>query len=193
MRGALLLAALCSWSGAAWSQTDEIQVYDAEITAPGHFNLTWHNNFTPEGRTEPAYPGGIVPNHALNGVPEWAYGVTDWFEQGLYLPVYTRTGDGELLLDATKVRELFVVPHAHDRTFFYGVNFELSYNAPHWEPTRFSGEIRPIVSALSNSFRRCVWRGTPAASSPAPSRNTPTSVRSITSNRLTSSLTRCSR
>ena len=152
MRGALLLAALCSWSGAAWSQTDEIQVYDAEITAPGHFNLTWHNNFTPEGRTEPAYPGGIVPNHALNGVPEWAYGVTDWFEQGLYLPVYTRTGDGELLLDATKVRELFVVPHAHDRTFFYGVNFELSYNAPHWEPTRFSGEIRPIVGVHLGHF-----------------------------------------
>lgn len=21
---------------------------------------------------------GIVPNHALNGVPEWGYGVTTW-------------------------------------------------------------------------------------------------------------------
>jgi hypothetical protein len=148
---ALLLAG-CGWMGMAWAQTDEIQVYDAEITAQGKFNLTWHNNFTPSGRTEPAFPGGVVPDHALNGVPEWAYGVTDWFEQGLYLPVYTRTADGELLLDAVKLRELFVVPNAHDRTFFYGVNFEVSYNAPHWEPTRFSGEIRPIIGVHLGRF-----------------------------------------
>jgi hypothetical protein len=127
------------------AQTDEIQVYDAAITAVGRFSLTWHNNFTPSGRTEPDFPGGVVPNHALNGVPEWAYGVTEWFEQGLYLPLYTRTADGELLFDGVKVRELFVVPHAHDRTFFYGINFELSYNKPHWETSRYSGEIRPIV------------------------------------------------
>jgi hypothetical protein len=152
VRGTLLLAALCGWSGAVRAQTDEIQVYDAEITAQGGFNLTWHNNFTPSGRTEPAFPGGVVANHALNGVPEWAYGVTDWFEQGLYLPVYTRTGDGELLLDAVKLRELFVVPHAHDRTFFYGVNFELSYNAPHWEPSRWAGEIRGIVGVHLGRF-----------------------------------------
>jgi hypothetical protein len=142
-----LLACLLASGPIAWAQTDEIQVYDAEITAPGHFNLTWHNNFTPSGRQEPAFPGGIVPNHALNGVPEWAYGVARWFEAGLYLPVYTRTGDGALLFDAVKLRALFVVPDAHERTVFYGVNFELSYNAPHWEPSRFSGEIRPIIGA----------------------------------------------
>ncbi|HVH82791.1 MAG TPA: hypothetical protein VM713_00600 [Steroidobacteraceae bacterium] len=129
----------------ATAQTDEIQVYNAEITAPGHWNLTWHNNFTPSGRATPDFPGGIVPNHALNGVPEWALGLTDWFEGGLYLPVYTRTPDGALLFDSAKLRALFVVPDAHDRSFFYGLNFELSYNTPHWEPSRFSGEIRPII------------------------------------------------
>jgi hypothetical protein len=87
----------------------------------------------------------VVPDHALNGVPEWAYGVTQWFEQGLYLPLYTLTADGRLLFNGVKVRGLFVVPHAHDRTFFYGINFELSYNEPHWETSRYSGEIRPIV------------------------------------------------
>jgi hypothetical protein len=145
IRGALLVVALFGWWGTAWAQTDEIQVYDAEITAPGKWNLTWHNNFTPSGRTEPAFPGGIVPDHALNGVPEWAYGVTPWFEAGLYLPIYSLTRDGELLFDGTKLRALFVVPHAHDRTFFYGINFELSYNTPHWAPSRFAGEIRSIV------------------------------------------------
>ena len=131
-----LLAGLLAAAPAARAQTDELEVYDAEITAVGHFNLTWHNNYTPVGRTQPAFPGGIVPNHALNGVPEWAYGVTKWFEAGLYLPVYTLTNDG---------RALFVVPHAGERTFFYGLNFELSYNEPHWDPSRYSGEMRPII------------------------------------------------
>lgn len=54
----------------ARAQTDEIQVYDAEIAAPGQLNLTWHNNYTISGRTEPTFPRGIVFNHALNGVPE---------------------------------------------------------------------------------------------------------------------------
>lgn len=145
MRCCALLACLLAIASVARAQTDEIQVYDAEIAAPGKLNLTWHNNYTLSGRTQPAFPGGVVPDHALNGVPEWGYGVTSWFEAGLYLPVYTLTDQGDLLFDSTKLRALFVVPDAHRRTFFYGVNFELSYNAPHWEPTRFSGEIRPII------------------------------------------------
>jgi hypothetical protein len=152
VRGALWLVALGGWPGAAWAQTDEIQVYDAEITAPGKWNLTWHNNFTPDGRTEPAFPGGIVPDHALNGVPEWAYGVRPWFEAGLYLPIYTLSRDGALLFDGAKLRALFVLPDAHDRTFFYGINFELSYNTPHWDPSRFSGEMRGILGVHLGRF-----------------------------------------
>ena len=142
---AVLLSLL--WARACPAQTDEIQVYDAEIAAPGVLNLTWHDNFTPVGRSQPAFPGGVVPDHALNGVPEWGYGIAPWFEAGLYLPVYTLTGNGALLFDSVKLRALFVVPDAHQRSFFYGCNFELSYNSPHWEPSRYSGEMRPIVGA----------------------------------------------
>ena len=149
---AALLMCLCTRSPVVLAQTDEIQVYDAEITALGQFNLTWHDNFTPSGRTQPEFPGGVTPNHALNGVPEWAYGVTDWFEAGTYLPVYTLTNDGQLLFDSIKLRALFVVPNAHDRTVFYGVNFELSYNTAHWETSRFSGEIRPIIGVHLGHF-----------------------------------------
>jgi hypothetical protein len=155
MRGtALVLPAfgLLLGSGAARAQTDEIQVYDAGIAPPGQLNLTWHNNFTLSGRTAPAFDGGIEPNHALNGVPEWGYGVTPWFEAGLYLPVYTLTNDGKLLFDGTKLRALFVTPGAADRTFFYGVNVELSYNSPHWEQSRWSGEIRPIIGTHLGRF-----------------------------------------
>jgi hypothetical protein len=97
------------------AQTDEIQVYDAEIAGPGVLNLEVHNNYTFDGLKTPRFPGGLVPNHTLNGVPEWAYGVTDWFEQGLYLPLYSVSSNLGPVLDGFKVRELFVVPHAADR------------------------------------------------------------------------------
>jgi hypothetical protein len=136
---------LVFWSPNAWAQTDEIQVYDAQIAEPGVFNLMVHNNFTPEGLKTPRFPGGLVPNQTLNGVPEWAYGVTDWFEQGLYLPLYSGANGEGPVLDGFKVRELFVVPHAAEQTFFYGINFEFSYNAKHWDPNRSTSEIRPIL------------------------------------------------
>ena len=83
----LLACVLLAAPVVSLAQTDEIQVYDAEIEEPGKFNVMVHTNYTPIGRKTPDYPGGIIPNHSVNGALEWAYGVTDWFEQGLYLPV----------------------------------------------------------------------------------------------------------
>jgi hypothetical protein len=145
LRRTLIAILLMVWPATAFAQTDEIQVYDAEIAKPGVFNLMLHDNYTFSGLTTPRFPGGLVPNHTLNGVPEWAYGVTDWFEQGLYLPLYSDASNLGPTLNGFKVRELFVVPHAADRTFFYGINFEFSYNSPHWDPSRYTSEIRPII------------------------------------------------
>ena len=141
----MLMAAISSAIVTVSAQTDEIQVYDAEIAAPGKLNLMVHNNFTPDGRKTAAIPGGIIPDESLNGVPEWAYGVTDWFEQGLYLPLYSISKNRGATLNGIKLRELFVVPNAAERTFFYGCNFEFSYNAKHWDQSRFTSEIRPII------------------------------------------------
>jgi hypothetical protein len=143
---AVLALVLLAAPMVAVAQTDEIQVYDAEIADPGIFNLMLHTNFTPIGRKTPDFPGGIVPNHSVNGALEWAYGVTDWFEQGLYLPVesaYSKGRGGSI--NGFKIRELFVRPHAEDHTFFYGVNFEFSVNYLYWEPRHVSSEVRPIV------------------------------------------------
>jgi hypothetical protein len=134
------------------AQTDEIQVYTGGLETPGKANLTIHTNYTPDGRTVAGFPGGIVPQGSVNGTLEWAYGVTDWFEAGTYLPVYTFTRDRKLELDGAKLRALFAVPHADTRRFFYGVNFELSFNAKHWDQSRRSGEIRPIVGARSGPW-----------------------------------------
>jgi hypothetical protein len=129
----------------AQAQTDEIQVYDGEIAEKGIFNLTWHDNFTPVGLKTPGFAGGLVNNRNLNGVTEWAYGVTDWFEAGLYLPLYSVSRTRGPSINGGKIRLLFTVPHAADRKFFYAANFEFSYNAKHWDPRRYTSEIRPIV------------------------------------------------
>jgi len=128
------------------AQTDEIQVYDAEIAGPGVFNLMIHTNFTPIGRTTPDFPGSIIADHSFQTTAEWAYGVTPWFEQGLYLPVTTPYSQGRgPSVDGFKIRELFVRPNAAEHEFFYGVNFEFSVNATYWERRRISSEVRPIV------------------------------------------------
>jgi hypothetical protein len=128
------------------AQTDEIQVYDGEIAPPGIFNLMVHNNFTPKGRTTPDYPGAIIANHSYQVTAEWAYGVTPWFEQGLYMPVTSPYSENDgSTINGFKIRELFARPNAHDHTFFYAANFEFSVNHQYWESRTITSEIRPIV------------------------------------------------
>src|SRR5262249_31027660 len=85
-----LVVVIALTSRGASAQTDEIQVYAGGLAPPGVFNLTWHNNSTGKGSETPAFPGAVVADKSWNGVPEWAYGVTRWFEAGLYMPLYTR-------------------------------------------------------------------------------------------------------
>lgn len=130
----------------AAAQTDEIQVYDGEIADPGIFNLMIHNNFTPKGRIEPDYPGAIVANHSYQVTAEFAYGVTPWMEQGLYLPVSTPYSSNQgSTINGFKIRELFARPNAKDHKFVYAANFELSVNRSYWESRTVTSEIRPIL------------------------------------------------
>lgn len=145
VRAAVAIAIALAASGIAPAQTDEIQVYDGVIAEPGVFNLTWHNNFTPVGLKTPGFQGGLVNNRNLNGVTEWAWGVTDWFEAGLYLPLYSISDARGPSINGGKIRLLFTAPHAEERKFFYAVNFEFSYNSKHWDPRTYTSEIRPII------------------------------------------------
>ena len=142
---------LCLVAGLAFSAiaaqpataTDEIQVYNAGIAAPGQFTIQQHLNYVPLGVKEPPFPGGLISNNSINGTPEFAYGVTDWWEVGLYLPFAIK--DQQFLSDAFKLRTLFVSPNAEQRNFFYGVNFEFSNTTPKFSQSRFGLEIRPII------------------------------------------------
>jgi hypothetical protein len=88
--GLLLGSTACALA----TPTDEIQVYTSDIEPTGVFGVTWHNNYTPNGTKTPNFPGALIDNHAYSSVTEWAYGVTPWFEAGLYLPLYADSSNG---------------------------------------------------------------------------------------------------
>jgi hypothetical protein len=149
---------LCWLTGAAFSAvlgqpakaTDEIQVYNAGIAAVGQFTIQQHLNYTAIGLKDPPFPGGLVSNHAINGTPEFAYGVTDWWEVGLYLPFAIQ--DQQFLSNSFKLRTLFVSPNADQRNVFYGINFEFSNETPKFSQTRFAMEIRPIIGIRNAEY-----------------------------------------
>ena len=206
--------ALLTVPSPAFAQTDEIQVYDGGLAPVGTFNLTVHNNFTPRGLTTPAFPGAVVADKSFNGVPEWALGVTPWFEAGLYLPLYSRDKTSSFGLDGFKLRALFAVPNADGRRFFYGANFEFSINAHRWDEQRFTSEVRPIIGwhlkpwdviinpivdtaydglGNSSSSRRRASPTTFPRDGPWRPRSTPTTALSTTSRRAAIRRTRSSR
>jgi hypothetical protein len=139
---------------AAWAVDqvhDEIQVYNADIAEVGQWTYQQHLNFAAVGQTVPEFPGGFTSNHSLQGTPEFAYGLTKWWEVGFYLP-FAVNGSGEFLSDGAKIRNLFVVPDAAKRDFFYGVNFELSYELLPFSPTPWMLEIRPIIGVRNKQW-----------------------------------------
>jgi hypothetical protein len=123
---------------------DEIQVYTAEINEVGQFSVQQHLNYTISGLTTPAYPGALIDNHALNGTPEFAYGVTPWLELGLYIP-WAVNEQGQFLSNNFKLRTLFVTPDAPKKDFFYGLNFEFDFPSWPFVPGHYAMEVRPII------------------------------------------------
>ncbi len=131
--------------------TDEIQVYNAEIAPLHTFTLQQHLNYVWRGSTTPDFEGGIASDRTLNGTPELAYGVTDWYEIGLYAP-FTFDSDGTFIPGGVKLRHLFVSPHAEQRNLFYGLNIELSYQTPRFAQSPFAIELRPILGVRDKGW-----------------------------------------
>ncbi|MFI5001977.1 MAG: hypothetical protein ACHQK9_19010 [Reyranellales bacterium] len=143
-KSVLLAAIAVQFTASAARATDEIQVYNAEIAPLNTFTLQQHLNYVWSGSTTPDFPGGFASNRTLNGTPELAYGVTDWYEVGLYAP-FAFDSNGTFLPGGFKLRHLFVSPNAAERKFFYGMNVELSYQAPSFAQSAFGIELRPIL------------------------------------------------
>jgi hypothetical protein len=147
---ALLLALAGSFAPATSYAFDEIQVYNAEIAEVGQWTVQQHLNYAFAAPQEPPFPGAFSPDHALNGTPEFAYGVTKWFERGWYLPF--AASDNRFLSNGGKIRTLFVVPNAADRSFLYGINFEFAYGTPPFAQSLFNIEARPIIGVRNKDW-----------------------------------------
>jgi len=145
-----IAAALLLAPGHQAHATDEIQVYNAGIAAVGQFTIQQHLNYIPLGVKDPPFPGGLISHNSINGTPEFAYGITDWWEVGLYLPFSIK--DDKFYSNAFKLRTLFVSSHADQRNFFYGINFELSNETPPFAQTRWALEMRPIIGWRNSEY-----------------------------------------
>jgi hypothetical protein len=133
--------------------SDEIQVYAADINAPGDFGLELHVNTTPNGRQTPDYPGEATPHHGLRITPELSYGLTSAFEAGLYLPT-NRDPDGTFELAGAKLRLkwLPITPAGDEEGPFLGVNGELSRLKQRYSESRSSLEVRFIGGHRSTDW-----------------------------------------
>lgn len=141
---------LCAALARPAQATDEIQVYNAGIADVGQFTIQQHLNYTPMGVKDAPFPGGLISNGAINGTPEFAYGVTDWWEVGLYLPFAIK--DQIFYSNAFKLRTLFVSPHADQQNLFYGINFEFSRETPPFAQTQYAMEMRPIIGIRNSKY-----------------------------------------
>ncbi len=118
-RSILFAASLLLASAVSAHAVDEIQVYNAEIAKVGQWTMQLHLNYAFIGRKEPDFPGGLIPHRALNGTPEWAYGITDWWEMGFYAP-FAVDQNGRSYSNAIKLRQLFVTPNGQTARYFTG-------------------------------------------------------------------------
>lgn len=62
------------------------------------------------------------------------------------------TRNGGVTYNGFKLRTLFVTPDAANREFFYGANFEFSFNTAHWDERKYTSEIRGIVGTHAGRF-----------------------------------------
>ncbi len=191
--------------------TDEIQVYNAGIAAPGQFTVQQHLNYVGLGVSSRRFRAVSSPTAGVNGTPEFAYGVTDWWEPGLIRRSRSRTASScrtpssphPPCFAERRPAQLFTASISSSairhRVFRRRVR---AGNPPHHRRAqcRLGGHRQPSASTSASTLRsggfRSGGRALRASSAPicTPASNiTPTSARSVTSASSASSSTCCSR
>ena len=122
----------------------EIQVYQDDVNAPGHFGLETHINYTIDGHRPPSYPGEQPPNHVGRLTLEPALGITEFLELGGYLQNMIN-GDGQYKFSGVKLRAKFVLPSRYTGKLFFGINVEIGRVPRAVEEGGWANEFRPIA------------------------------------------------
>ena len=105
-----------------------------------------HLNYIPLGLKDPsAFPGGLVSNHSLNGTPEFAYGITDWWEVGLYLPFSIQ--EPKVLFGCVQAKDAICLATRGSARIVLRRKFQEFSNERRRNSaqTRFAMEICPII------------------------------------------------
>jgi hypothetical protein len=131
---------------------EEIQVYMNEMSKQGEYGLDLHNNYVASGPSLPDYPGGLPSLHTYRMTPEFAYGVTDNLEAGLYI-LSAVNPQGGISVGGEKVRLKYIAPKASpDQDYWVGVNFEIGYLNRYYDINPSSAELKTIYG-----FKKGPW------------------------------------
>lgn len=146
-----VITALCVLSSLVLAPTlakaapEEIQVYMDELGPKGGYGLDVHMNYTADGRKAPTYGGEMASDNRWRITPEWAYGLTDNVELGLYLPLATIDNSGKLELGGVKGRIKYIAPRAEGQNWFWGTNFEIGRVRKSYDINPWNAELKAIA------------------------------------------------
>jgi hypothetical protein len=132
---------------------DEIQVYDDDINKPKEFSLELHSNYIISGSKTPAWEGDAPSHHSFRITPEFAYGLTETLEAGLYLPLLRESGQ-DVRLEGAKLR-LKYLSAPKDVPYYWGLNGELGHVSLRSAEQHWNMELRPIFG-----YRMDKWQFT---------------------------------
>ena len=156
-RHLLALSALCA-AGLAWlpsvpavAAPEEIQVYQDDSVAAGHFGLDLHNSYVVSGARTSDYSGGVPPNHQYRITPEFYYGLTPNIELGLYV-LADRDASGRTAVGGEKVRIKYIAPRPEGRDWYWGVNLEVGRVGARYDQIPWNTELKGIFG-----WRRGRW------------------------------------
>ena len=122
----------------------EIQVYEADVNAPGQLGLEAHLNYAARGTKAPEYPGQLPPDHVGRLTLEPAVGIAEWLELGAYLQLLWAPG-GDARFGGWKARAKLVVPERLRGRLLLGLNLEIGHVPHAVEQERWANEFRPIL------------------------------------------------
>jgi hypothetical protein len=143
--GVLLPACLLVTSVAAHAALqDEIQVYDDAINAKGEYSLELHLNTTPNGIKTGNYNGEVLTNGNTRITPEFAYGLGNGFELGLYLNTVVNNGRWDYAGYKARLKWLPIL-EKDGYPFFAGVNVEVGNVLYQYDQSRYGAEARFIL------------------------------------------------
>lgn len=129
----------------AHAAPEEIQVYEDDLDRPGQFGLDVHLNYVPENHAAPDYVGEQPSDRRFRVTPEFSYGLTSAVELGLYLPLAEIDKHGRFGADGVKGRIKYIVPHAPEQHWYYGVNFELGHVDHRLDENPWNAELKGIA------------------------------------------------